>query len=41
VEFNSLQEALAAMPTDVLDREIARLEAAEAAKAAAAKTKPN
>jgi uncharacterized small protein (DUF1192 family) len=39
VEFNSLAEAVAAMPTDVLDREIARLEAEQAAKAAAIEAK--
>jgi hypothetical protein len=38
VQFNSLAEAVAAMPTDVLDREIARLEAEQAAKHAAKKT---
>jgi uncharacterized small protein (DUF1192 family) len=32
IEFNSVAEAIAAVPTDVLDREIARLEAAQAAK---------
>jgi polyhydroxyalkanoate synthesis regulator phasin len=40
VEFQSLDEAIAALPTDVLDREIARLEAQAAAKDAAAR-KPN
>jgi hypothetical protein len=39
VEFNSLDEAIAAMPTHVLDREIATMEAKQAAKAAA--KKPN
>jgi hypothetical protein len=38
LEINSLDEALAAMPTDVLDREIARLQAEEDAKRA---RKPN
>jgi hypothetical protein len=42
VEFNSLKEALAAMPTDVLDREIARLQAEQDAKAVAMAAKePN
>jgi hypothetical protein len=43
-EFKSLDEALAAMPTDVLDKEIARLQAEQIAaneKAAAAAKKPN
>src|ERR1035437_5869658 len=38
VQFNSLKKALAAMPTDVLDREIARLQAEQDAKNA--KPKP-
>jgi hypothetical protein len=35
VQFNSLAEALAALPTEVLDREIARLQKEQDEKAAA------